>query len=241
MTVALPFAVVLIAGFMTGMTGFGFSVLSVPLLVLVYQPHDVVVMALCLVPVTSLALLLSPQLRGALRPRLILPLTVLSIPGLPLGAVLFRYVDSSVLTILIGATLVVFSAFSLYSPTEWRLPRAAIFPSGVGGGLLATSTGLSGPAVAMFVHGQRLKHDEVVATMTAYVALVSLMGLGLMAVEGQITPHPLEQVAWLSPLAIVGVMAGRWWARRNHAVIDRYALQVLGLMGVWSILRGFMG
>ena len=66
MTWLAALVVVGLAGFLTGMTGFGFSVLSVPLLLLIYPPHDVVVMALCLVPLTSALLLLTPHLRGKL-------------------------------------------------------------------------------------------------------------------------------------------------------------------------------
>ena len=61
MTWLAALVVVGVAGFLTGMTGFGFSALSVPLLLLIYPPHDVVVMALCLVPLTSALLLLTPH------------------------------------------------------------------------------------------------------------------------------------------------------------------------------------
>lgn len=64
MTFVLPVVIVFLAGILTGVTGFGFSVLSVPLLLLVFQPHEVVVIALCLVPVTSAVLLLAPGYEG---------------------------------------------------------------------------------------------------------------------------------------------------------------------------------
>ena len=53
MTVVFAVFVVVLAGVLTGVTGFGFSVLSVPLLLLVFDAHEVVVIALSLVPLTS--------------------------------------------------------------------------------------------------------------------------------------------------------------------------------------------
>ena len=92
-TFVLPVVIVFLAGILTGVTGFGFSVLSVPLLLLVFQPHEVVVMALCLVPVTSAVLLLAPGLRGQVRQRTFGALTAFSVVGLPVGILLFEQFD----------------------------------------------------------------------------------------------------------------------------------------------------
>jgi uncharacterized protein len=229
--------VVLTAGVMTGMTGFGFSVLSVPLLIPVYRPHEVVVIVLCLVPITSLMLLLTPHLRGRIRVRMCGELSALSLLGLPIGVLFFRHFGSFWLTILIALILIGFAVISLFSPAEWQLPGSMVVPSGILGGLLATSTGLSGPAVAIYVHGRRLAHDELVATMAAYVGLVSVLGLAVLAFEGQIPSGPLRHVLPLTPAALLGVGIGRWWARKNHATIERMALVALGLMGCLTLLR----
>ena len=233
----VPVLVVILSGLMTGTTGFGFSVLSVPLLVLIYRPDEVVVLMLCLVPLTSLVLLLTPGLRTSIRIRLCGVLTLLSAAGLPLGSILFRRFNPSWLMLLIAAVIVGFVASSLYLPDRWRLPRSLVIPSGILGGLLATSTGLSGPAVAMYVHGRRLSHDEVVATMSAYVGLVSALGLGVLGYQGHVTQAALVQVCWLAPFALLGVVVGRWWARRNHVNMDRVALHALGLMGVATLIK----
>ena len=237
----LPFVVVLIAGFMTGMTGFGFSVLAVPLLVLTYSPHDVVIIVLCLVPVTSVALLLAPHLRGRVNVRLSSGLSALSVVGLPIGVWLFRRYDPAVLTVLMGAVILGFAVFNLYSAQEWRLPRSLVIPSGILGGLLATSTGLSGPAVAMYVHGRRLDHDQLVATMATYVGVVSLLGLGWLGVQGQVTSAALVGVLPLVPTSLIGVALGCWWSKKNHRAIERVALQALGAMGLWTLVRAFFG
>ncbi len=236
----LPFAAVLMAGVMTGMTGFGFSVLAVPLLVLAYGPHDVVIIVLCLVPITSAVLVLSPHLSGRVDLGLCARLTGWSVLGLPVGAFMFSRYESSLLSAIMGVVILAYAVASLAS-RQWRVPRILMVPSGVLGGLLATSTGLSGPAVAMYVHGRRMHHDRLVATMAGYVGAISLLGLAWLAVQGQVTSTTLAYVAPLAPIAAGGVLVGRWWARRKHSTIERIALQALALMGAWTVVRALVG
>jgi uncharacterized membrane protein YfcA len=232
--------VVGVAGFLTGMTGFGFSVLSVPLLLVLYPPHDVVVMALCLVPLTSALLLLTPHLWRQLDRRLCLSLTGLSLIGLPIGLVMFHWFDPLWVSGLIGVALVGYAWYGLFADRDGAARHAWLAPSGILGGILATSTGLSGPAVAIYVHGRRLTNGEQVATMAGYVGLVSVIGLGLLAVRGEVGEAALGRAAWLAPSALAGVALGRWWASRQHAIIDRVTLYALGLMGVWTVTRAVL-
>ena len=156
MTFVLPVVIVFLAGILTGVTGFGFSVLSVPLLLLVFQPHEVVVIALCLVPVTSAVLLLAPGLRGQVRQRTFGALTGFSVVGLPVGILLFEHFDPMWVTGLMGLVLLGYAAYGLAGAGTMAVRRHWVAPSGILGGILATSTGLSGPAVAMYVHGRRV-------------------------------------------------------------------------------------
>lgn len=241
MTWLIALGVVGVAGFLTGMTGFGFSVLSVPLLLLLYGPREVVVVVLCLVPLTSALLLLTPTLRGVLDVRLCAALSGCSLIGLPIGLWIFHRFDPIWVNGLIGVALVAFAGFGLLVDTDWSARHAWIVPSGILGGILATSTGLSGPAVAMYVHGRRLSNAQQVATMAAYVGVVSVLGIGLLALRGEVRPDVLQRVASLAPIALVGVAVGRWWARRQDDTIERLTLYALGLMGIWTVGRAVLG
>lgn len=240
MSWVLPVVIVFLAGILTGITGFGFSVLSVPLLLLVFSPHEVVVIALCLVPVTSAVLLLAPGLRGRIRLRTVASLTAFSVLGLPLGIVLFELFDPLWVMALIGAVLVGYAVYGLRGSRTAAIRRRWVAPSGVLGGILATSTGLSGPAVAMYVHGRRVSAREQAATMAAYVGAISLLGLGLLAVRGAVSTQDLELVAKLAAGAVAGTVVGRWWAARQHETIDRLTLVALGFMGVFTLARSLI-
>ena len=237
MSWVLPVVIVFLAGILTGVTGFGFSVLSVPLLLLVFPPHEVVVIALCLVPVTSAVLLLWPGLRGRIRVRTVASLTAFSVLGLPLGIILFEHFDPLWVTGLIGVVLVAYAGYGLRADGTLTIGRRWVAPSGVLGGILATSTGLSGPAVAMYVHGRRVSVREQAATMAAYVGLISVLGLALLAVRGAVSIDDLKPVAKLAAGAVAGTLVGRWWAAKQHETIERLTLVALGLMGLLTLTR----
>lgn len=233
--------IVAAAGLLTGLTGFGFSVLSVPLLVLLIKPQQVVVIALILVPVTSLVLLLTPGHRGKFRVRTVVALTAFSALGLPIGLVLFEYFDPDLILGLMGLTLIAYALYGLLAKARAALDHVWLAPSGFLGGILATSTGLSGPAVAMYVHGRRLSSIEQLTTMSAYVGATSVLGIALLAARGGITGHELALSAKLAPIAaagtLIGIGTGRRWAARSERVLDWVTLVALGLMGSWTAVR----
>jgi uncharacterized membrane protein YfcA len=239
-TLVLPVVIVFLAGILTGVTGFGFSVLSVPLLLLVFQPHEVVVIALCLVPLTSAVLLLAPGLRGQVRQRTFGALTAFSVVGLPVGILLFEHFDPLWVTGLMGLVLLAYAAYGLVGAGTIAIRRHWVAPSGILGGILATSTGLSGPAVAMYVHGRRVSARQQTATMSAYVGAISVLGLGLLAVRGAVSGEELQHVVRLAGGAVAGTLLGRWWASRRHDTLDRVTLVALGVMGAWTLGRSVM-
>lgn len=238
----LPSLIVVLAGIMTGLTGFGFSVLSVPLLLLLFEPHQVVVIALCLVPVTSTILLLTPDLRGRARVRTAAALTGFSVIGLPFGLLLFEHFDPLWVTGLMGLVLVAYVGVALWGDgaNSRAVRRHWVAPSGILGGVLATSTGLSGPAVAMYVHGRRLSAQEQTATMAAYVGVISVLGLGMLAARGAVSIADLQLVLKLTLAAVAGTLVGRWWAVRQHETIEWMTLGALGVMGVWTLGRSMI-
>jgi uncharacterized membrane protein YfcA len=239
-TLVLPVLIVFLAGILTGVTGFGFSVLSAPLLLMLFDPHEVVVIALCLVPVTSAVLLLAPGMRGQVRRRTLGALTAFSVLGLPIGLLLFEHFDPMWVTGLMGVVLLAYAAYGLVGTRRVVLRRHWVAPSGIVGGILATSTGLSGPAVAMYVHGRRVSAREQTATMAAYVGAISVLGLGLLAVRGAVSSDDLLIVVRLAGGAVVGTVLGRWWASSRHETLDRLTLVALAVMGVWTVGRSLM-
>lgn len=232
----LALSVVLLAGLMTGLTGFGFSTLSVPLLLLVLDPRDVVIAALTLAAIASVVLLRAPALRGRARLPLSGHLAAMSVVGMPVGLYIFQNYDTRVLALLMGVVIVGYAVTALATTGSWRLPHGMLWPSGFLGGVLASSTGLSGPAVVMFVHGRRLPEDELVATMSSYVAIVSALGLALLWAQGEVSAASMGRVLPLIPGTVLGVVIGRLLGIRHQRVLEKVVLYALAAMGGWTVI-----
>lgn len=164
-TEVLVAAVCLGAGVLTGLTGFGFSVFAVPLLLPLLPPQEAVLVVLVLVPLTSAVLLAARDLRRAVDLPTALSLAVLWLFGLPLGLLLMAAVDPLWVTGLIGLVLTLYAGWRLTGTGRAVMGQAWQVPCGLLGGILTTSTGLNGPAMAMYVSGRRLSAHRQVATM----------------------------------------------------------------------------
>ncbi len=85
------------------MTGFGFNLVLVPLLSLIYDPKATVVLALTVGLAVKAPLFL--KLHKLVQPRVIAPLTLASFVGSIGGSRLILYADPSLLRVIIGATV----------------------------------------------------------------------------------------------------------------------------------------
>ena len=102
--------IVLLSACVQSMTGFGFAVLAVPLLAMVWPPIDAV--AISFILSTLCVALLWPQLRNAERLAIVRPLFLAALVGLPFGIWALQHLDLQALRLAIGtvtlATVAIF-------------------------------------------------------------------------------------------------------------------------------------
>jgi uncharacterized membrane protein YfcA len=221
------------AGVLSGFTGFGLAAVVVPLLLVVHEPETVV----ALVAVLSLsvaAAVVRDSWREADR-RVALALLVPALPGLALGAEVLRVVDPAYIRLAMGA-LVTLAAISLLRE-DVRLPGAqtlwASTLTGLVSGILASSTGLSGPpAVLLFASRGFAKH-AFRASISMYFLGLDLALLVVLGLWGFLQPS-------LAPLALLLVgatLAGKalgtaLFRRASQRTFRAVVLGTVVLMGV---------
>ena len=222
----------------TGLTGFGFNLVSVPLLALYLEPRTAVVISLLLGVAASAILLIPGETRREVDTKLALLLFGSSVVGLPLGVALFTHASPNLLKAGIG---VITLAYAL--PLLWtRRFRLSLQPgygvvAGFMGGVLASSTGLSGPPAIVFVHSRNLEPARMRATLALYVLLVTIATLPLLWYAGWLSTSRTAPVLPLIPAAVVGVVAGRLLFRRLPAgAFHTIVVAALLLMGVANLV-----
>ena len=238
-TLLAAMVVVGVSGVIFGMTGFGFALVSVPPLLLLYEPETVVALTIGASLLTSVIVVLGA--RQELDGRIVLTMLPGACVGLLLGARILDIVDPTVLKIAAGTFVAVYSVMLLrgYQPSGMRSGWAAS-AAGTASGALATSTGLSGPPVVILFTARQLAKDAFRVTIAAYFVAINLLGIVVLLAGGSIGETDIITSATLTPAALIGTLIGNRLVRRFTAVgfrkLTLALLLLTGLMGIGTAL-----
>lgn len=230
MPLGLGAAAVGIAAILGGATGFGSSLLSTPLLLLVGLPvPEVVVINLTTTLVTRTAVLYRSRRHVDLR--WVALLAAGSIPGAWLGAVTMGLIPPHVLKPVAGV-LVVLAGLRLAFVDGGGRPRspgaALVAATGLTGGYLSTTTSLNGPPAAVLLARARVPPTAFIADLAGYFVVTNALSLTILGARDQI-PHavlwPALPVFLLT--AVTGNQLGGVLARRLSGRAFRIAVVVL--------------
>jgi len=224
------------AGAISGLAGFGFGLVSIPPLLLIFDPVTVVVLVKVLALATSWLILLDAWRAIRWRPLAsILPPALLGQFG---GIVLLRDLDAAALKLLASAVVV---AFALLLLRGLALPGAHHPAAGVvaGGlsGVLSTATGLSGPPIVLLFTLRAYPITSFRATTVTFFIVLDLIGLPTLFAEGMIDRDILRVVLIVAPAAFAGRYAGSRLIRHiSPPLFRRITLALLLLTGMIGIL-----
>ena len=234
----------LLAGTVTGLTGFGLALISTPLLLFVYEPRTVVVLTVFFSIFINIAVVWDSW-REARRP-LALALLLPSVVGVVLGAEVLRVLDPLYIRLAVGA-VVVFSALVLMR--DVRLPgsgtRWGPVVAGSASGALSTSTGLAGPPIVLLLASRGLPKAEFRSTSALYFLAMSVVGLVVLAGRGLIEGGEVRLGLILVPAAIVGKIVGTAFLKkvseRAFRALSLGLVILTGTLGVATALWALVG
>jgi uncharacterized membrane protein YfcA len=226
------------AGFTQGLTAFGFNLVAVPIMVMILPPTMVVPLAMMYAGLLTLAI--SVEARRWLDLRRIWPLLVAGTIGVPFGARVLTVLDVNVLKVLIGAVIAAFGvAFLCGFQREIKNEKLAMGPVGLISGVLAGSTGMSGPPVILFLTNQGVGKQVFRANLAVYFTVLSLVAVIAFGREGLITTALLRYAMFLLPAMVVGGFAGIKLAHRvEERLFQRIALIIVTIAGLVAMGSG---
>jgi len=233
-------AAFLCGGAVKGGFGFGLPLVTVPLLATVMPPPTAI--SLMLFPVLSANLVQAFQggyYRSALRRfwTFFITTTMATIVAVQFLATF----DVRTTSIVLGAIVILFSLYQIWSP-RFEVPRRAEYwlspLVGVFAGLVGGVTGLFGLPLVVYLVALRLPKDEFVGTVSFWNLFGSLPLFGGLIWHGYLTLPIAAASGGGALVSILGVWAGTW-ARRYlpQAVFRRILLLILVLVGANLIRR----
>jgi uncharacterized membrane protein YfcA len=215
-------------------TGFGFALLSTPILATAMQPK--VAVAVTTLVAAPLGWIRYRQERHDIDRPMARRLTLSAFVGMPLGLVVQHALAPNSMRLAIGSVVIV---LAIAIAAGWRLrnPSARSDAAlGVVSGLLSTSTGTNGPPLVVAIDSRHAPPNVFRATLVGIFVPTGLVTLVLFAATGTITRRAIGLSALGFPAMLAGNQVGRLIAPRlSAATFRRLMLALLFISGVAAI------
>jgi uncharacterized protein len=198
--------VVFTASLLQAGTGFGFSIIGTPFLLMIYPAHTAIQINIILSLCISVLMLLKigKEVVKPLMARLIKGSLVMIVPGL----LLFLYIDVRVMKLIVGGLILLLTILLILRFTI-RQSSGRDFLTGGISGLLTTSIGVPGPPLLLYFAGTGTEKAKLRSTTLAFYLFVYSVSLVM-----QIGFGGTEKQVWVStgiaiPALLLGIVCGQ--------------------------------
>ena len=223
-----------VAGFVQGLSGFGFSLVSVSIWAWMMEPRVAAVLAVFGGLTGQIVAALTVR-RGFHLPRL-LPFLAGGLLGIPIGMLLLPRLDAALFRTVIGLVLAVWCPVMLFAA---RIPRISIggrFADGLAGalgGLMGPLGGATGPIPTLWCTLRGFDKDVQRAVIQNFnLATLAITFTSYLA-TGVVTRPMLPLLALVAPAMLIPVLLGaRLYIGISEVAFRRIVLSLLTASGV---------
>ena len=217
--------------------GFGFALLSVPIMMQVVGLHRAVILASLIG--TANNFYQYRDLKHDQDKTQVKRFLSASFLGAPLGLVAFIYADQHVLKVFLGAGVLLGVILLVRGRDLTNAHISLDWAMGVISGFLLTSTSTNGPPLVFALQARKSEPQVFRATLNMIFLVSGVYGLVLFAVFGEIATSDLLVAAAVLPSMMIGVSIGKFV--RNRVDPDRFRIAVLVLLTVAGFSSVYSG
>ncbi|MCR8851907.1 sulfite exporter TauE/SafE family protein [Lysinibacillus fusiformis] len=241
MELTFYFFIILTAAILQTSTGFGFSIMATPFLLLLFSPQQAMQLNIILSLVISFSLLW--KVKKDIEFALLKKIMIGSIVGAPVGSLLFAIVDVTTFKLLI-AVLLIGLTIMLIKNLSIQQTNGRDYGVGFISGMFTTSIGMAGPPLLLYFASTHKKKDTIRATSLAYYIFIYLINL-----LSQLTIEGTSKTVWLNslyalPIVLIGLIVGQLLFRKLNQKLFLVFIYVLlvasGIMlfiqSIWAML-----
>jgi hypothetical protein len=231
-TLAIVLAIILMAYFIRGITGFGSGLIAVPLLAHLLPLQFVV--PLCLMLDFSASLVLSRHGRRQVRWDEIRPLLPFTVIGIVLGALLLLNLPREPLLTSLGLFVMLFGVRYVFNIHGDRIvSRLWAMPAGLLGGMIGALFGTGGPPYVIYLTHRLRDKSELRATFSGLFLLEGALRILTFIAAGLL----LQAQLFTTILSAIPVMAaGLYLGNKVHVGISQR--QLILLIGLLLVVSG---
>jgi len=219
--------IVIAGGVVQGITGFGFGLFSMGLMIM-FMP---VTEATSIIAILSLgaACLNLWTVRKEIIWREALPLIVPAIPACVLGVYLLTSLNTDVLRTGVAVMILAGCAVTIWSPKGVRISKANpwAYVAGVIGGVFNGALGMGGPPIVLYTLLRGWEKALSKGAMSSFFVSMGVIRITLLIARGIATPHTLRMGMLLLGPALLACYVGTRVFRRLSTTVFRYAAMAL--------------
>lgn len=234
--VVAPLAV-LTAYIIFGISGFGSTLIAIPLLAHIFPLKFAVPVILLLDAVASYSQ--GIRLHKGVNKRDVLPMLPFLVAGMLIGVSILVGVPGEFLLPILGACITAYGIYyAMKRESAFRFGRWMAAPFGLLGGTTSSVFGIGGPFYVMYLVGRGSTPEQIRSTMPVIFMFTTVGRILLFSLAGLMTQDVLITAALLLPVMAIGL----WCGNRLHLNISRdQAARVIGtlltLSGLSLLLR----
>jgi uncharacterized membrane protein YfcA len=207
LTIILIMIIFLGAGLIQGLTGFGSSLLAMPLLTLFIDVKSAV--PLSILNSVIITLYLSYKLKGHMEARKILPLIIGSLPGIYFGATFLKSMDSEVIKLLLGLLIISYGLYSLLSkPQARKIKSLWAYLSGFSAGFIGSAFSAGGSPVIIYTTLTGWPKEIIKATLTGFFLFAAIAIASVHAATGLTDAAVIKYFSASALFSFAGVYMG---------------------------------
>lgn len=231
--------VVLVAGFVRGYSGFGFSALVIAASGLVTNPLNFV--AVVVIWETVMTLQAWQNVGPDVDWRRVGLLVAGAVVGLPLGLWALTSISEDAARAVISGYVLLMSLVLLYG---WRMQaeagKAATFGAGIISGI-ANAPGMGGLPVAAFFAAQSMQASVFRATLVAYFPILDIYSAPIYWLNGMVTWDTIRLSLVGLPLVVLANWLGsRHFLRTDPQDFRRFAIGLLMILASLGLLKSVL-
>lgn len=227
--------IVLIASILQTSTGFGFSILATPFLLLLFAPFEAIQINLFLSLCISLALIV--KIRKDVDYDILRRLVIGSVFGLPVGTMIFLYLNLKYLKLGVGVMILLLTVLLILQMRIKQNQRKDLVVGGLSG-MFTTSIGMPGPPLLLYFSGTDTKKEQLRATTLAFYLWIYLVSFIMQLTIVGTSKTVWTSILWGLPLVCIGLYLGqRLFYKLNQAGFQIIVYIILLFTGIYTLLK----
>ncbi|WP_307152254.1 sulfite exporter TauE/SafE family protein [Robertmurraya andreesenii] len=226
--------IILVASVLQTSTGFGFSILATPFLLLLFEPIEAIQINLILSLFISGALIM--KIRKDIDYGILRRFVAGSVFGLPIGILSFLLIDINRLKLGISLIIIVLTILLILKFRMNQNKKRDLIVGGLSGSL-TTSIGMPGPPLLLYFSGTGTQKEKLRSTTLAFYLFIYFVSLIIQVTFARTSKTIWVSSLWALPLVFVGLFLGQILFKLiNQTVFRIFTYIILLFTGIYLLI-----